>query len=158
MNGRISPYPRGFFHLSFSGIILCFQDAKSSFHAMLEHCRCLSFNMFFFSGSKKSGYFPILFTDICNTNLGLVNFIHYINCNHAVHLTLTRPNTLTNTSGKMGPKLTPNIFQCSVIICAVCFKIPKLKYFQVVRLKTTYGHYIKHFLTYDTFIFFRKIQ
>ena len=76
----------------------------------------------------------------------------------SVHLTLTRPNTLTNTSGKMGPKLTPNIFQCSVIICAVCFKIPKLKYFQVVRLKTTYGHYIKHFLTYDTFIFFRKIQ
>ena len=123
MNGRISPYPDVFLHLSFSGIILCFQDAKSSFHTMLLHCRCLSFNMFFFSGSKKSGYFPILFTDICKHKPWSYQLYPlYTNCDHVSTFNPYQAR-YTNTSGKMGPKLTPNIFQCSVITCAFCFKI-----------------------------------
>ena len=45
---------------------------------------------------------------------------------HIFILTLIRPDTFTNTSGRMGSNLTPNIFWCCVTLLAVCFTVLEL--------------------------------
>ena len=44
----------------------------------------------------------------------------------ATLLTLIRPDTFTNTSGRMGSNLIPNIFWCSVTPLAVYFTVTEL--------------------------------
>ena len=59
-------------------------------------------------------------------------------------LTLIRPDTITNTSGRMGSNLTPNIYWCSVTLLAVCFTVLEL---------LSIGNVIDHTLTlYVTFL------
>ena len=74
---------------------------------------------------------------------------------HSAPLTLIRPDTFTNTSGRMGSNLTPNIFWCSVTPLAVCFTVLEL-----LSIGNVIDHTLALYVTFLDLIYFyfcRKI-
>ena len=66
-----------------------------------------------------------------------------------VHLTLIRPDTFTNTSGRMGSNLTPNIFWCNVTPLAVCFT-----QIELLSIGNVIDHTLALYLTFLDLIYF----
>ena len=65
------------------------------------------------------------------------------------HLTLLRPNTFTNTSGRMGSNLTPNMFWCSMTPLAICFTVIEL-----LSIGNVTDHTLALYLTFRDLIYF----
>ena len=68
---------------------------------------------------------------------------------YILKLTLIRPDTFTNTSGRMGSNLTPNIFWCSVTPLAVCFAVLEL-----LSVGSVIDHRLALYLTFLDLIYF----
>ena len=64
-------------------------------------------------------------------------------------MTLLRPDTFTNTSGRMGSNLTPNIFWCSVTLLAVYFAV-----IESLSIVNAIDHTLALYLTFLDLIYF----
>ena len=64
-------------------------------------------------------------------------------------MTLLRPDTFTNTSGRMGSNLTPNIFWCSVTLLAVYFAVT-----ESLSIVNAIDHTLALYLTFLDLIYF----
>ena len=64
-------------------------------------------------------------------------------------MTLLRPDIFTNTSGRMGSNLTPNIFWCSVTLLAVYFAV-----IESLSIVNAIDHTLALYLTFLDLIYF----